>query len=153
MSRSLLESAFGDKSMESEGVRTEQKEGLGCDVVKGLSWPHQGTLELGWPFWVTPLEASGPGLWTPHERITGCGLTLQPWRLPSMQDHWWLDSWQWLATSTPGHVSPLILMENICLAHYHLQHTNCLWLMAPHSSTLAWRIPWTEEPGGLQSVG
>ena len=25
--------------------------------------------------------------------------------------------------------------------------------MAAHSSTLAWRIPWTEEPGGLQSVG
>ena len=25
--------------------------------------------------------------------------------------------------------------------------------MAIHSSTLAWRIPWTEEPGGLQSVG
>ena len=25
--------------------------------------------------------------------------------------------------------------------------------MAMHSSTLAWRIPWTEEPGGLQSVG
>ena len=24
---------------------------------------------------------------------------------------------------------------------------------APHSSTLAWRIPWTEELGGLQSVG
>ena len=25
--------------------------------------------------------------------------------------------------------------------------------MAPHSSTLAWEIPWTEEPGRLQSVG
>ena len=25
--------------------------------------------------------------------------------------------------------------------------------MAPHSSTLAWDIPWTEEPGGLQSMG
>ena len=25
--------------------------------------------------------------------------------------------------------------------------------MATHSSTLAWKIPWTEEPGGLQSVG
>ena len=25
--------------------------------------------------------------------------------------------------------------------------------MAPHSSTLAWQIPWTEEPGGLQSMG
>ena len=25
--------------------------------------------------------------------------------------------------------------------------------MATHCSTLAWRIPWTEEPGGLQSLG
>ena len=25
--------------------------------------------------------------------------------------------------------------------------------MAPHFSTLAWKIPWTEEPGGLQSMG
>ena len=24
--------------------------------------------------------------------------------------------------------------------------------MAPHSSTLAWKIPWVEEPGGLQSA-
>ena len=25
--------------------------------------------------------------------------------------------------------------------------------MATHSTLLAWRIPWTEEPGGLQSMG
>ena len=25
--------------------------------------------------------------------------------------------------------------------------------MGPHTSTLAWKIPWTEEPGGLQSMG
>ena len=25
--------------------------------------------------------------------------------------------------------------------------------MAPHSSTLVWKIPWAEEPGGLQSMG
>ena len=25
--------------------------------------------------------------------------------------------------------------------------------MAPHSNTLAWKIPWTEDPGGLQSMG
>ena len=25
--------------------------------------------------------------------------------------------------------------------------------VAPHSSTLAWKIPWTGEPGGLQSMG
>ena len=27
------------------------------------------------------------------------------------------------------------------------------WEMATHSSALAWRVPWTEEPGGLQSTG
>ena len=46
---------------------------------------------------------------------------------------------------------------------YHLHHLGSLiWLtyimksekaMAPHSSTLAWKIPCTEEPGGLQSMG
>ena len=25
--------------------------------------------------------------------------------------------------------------------------------MATHSSVLAWEVPWTEEPGGLQSMG
>ena len=43
-----------------------------------------------------------------------------------------------------------------------LQHTGSLVVacgtylekaMALHSSTLAWKIPWTEEPGGLQSIG
>ena len=29
----------------------------------------------------------------------------------------------------------------------------CMTALAPHSSTLAWKIPWTEEPGGLQSMG
>ena len=44
-----------------------------------------------------------------------------------------------------------------------LDHTNAIPLdsiynrwtekaMAPHSSTLAWKIPWTEEPGRLQSI-
>ena len=28
-----------------------------------------------------------------------------------------------------------------------------MWAMAPHSSTLAWKFPWTEEPGRLQSMG
>ena len=34
--------------------------------------------------------------------------------------------------------------------------TRELWMekaMAPHSSTLAWKIPWKEEPGRLQSMG
>ena len=28
-----------------------------------------------------------------------------------------------------------------------------LWTMEPHSSTLAWKIPWTGKPGGLRSMG
>ena len=40
---------------------------------------------------------------------------------------------------------------------YHIFHlSRPYWLekaMVPHSSTLAWKIPWTEEPGGLQSMG
>ena len=36
-----------------------------------------------------------------------------------------------------------------------LDHLNTVLekAMAPHSSTLAWKIPWTEEPGRLQSMG
>ena len=32
-------------------------------------------------------------------------------------------------------------------------HMVCEKAMAPHSSTLAWKIPWAEEPGALQSMG
>ena len=35
---------------------------------------------------------------------------------------------------------------------YVLFESNCMQ-MAPHSSTLAWKISWMEEPGGLQSMG
>ena len=43
--------------------------------------------------------------------------------------------------------------------HYGSWNSNHFWFlvtfyaMAPHSSTFAWQIPWTEEPGGLQSMG
>ena len=38
---------------------------------------------------------------------------------------------------------------------YNCTHFTCYSekAMAPHSSTLAWKIPWTEEPGRLQSTG
>ena len=36
------------------------------------------------------------------------------------------------------------------MAQLHSSHTLA---MAPHSSTLAWKIPWTEGPGGLHSMG
>ena len=35
----------------------------------------------------------------------------------------------------------------------YVTHTGIYHVLAPHSSTLAWKIPWTEEPGRLQSMG
>ena len=80
---------------------------------------------------------------------------------------------EWVPMSPPGGpphpgVEPVPLF---CLPHWQVgsvPHT-CYFLtvldlnvaqvapseksVAPHSSTLAWKIPWTEEPGRLQSVG
>ena len=35
----------------------------------------------------------------------------------------------------------------------YMQSTPSEKAMAPHSSTLAWKIPWMEDPSGLQSIG
>ena len=37
--------------------------------------------------------------------------------------------------------------------YWNLLHRVLEKAMAPHSSTLAWKLPWTEEPGRLQSMG
>ena len=42
----------------------------------------------------------------------------------------------------------------LSILHFMLKLTFCLEKeMATHSSALAWKIPWTEEPGRLQSMG
>ena len=41
--------------------------------------------------------------------------------------------------------------ENITIINIYAP--NMEKAMAPHSSTLAWKIPWMEEPGGLQARG
>ena len=59
---------------------------------------------------------------------------------------------------TPCSVTTLKLAVNSNGSVYSMEIGQCYRsglekAMAPHSSTLAWKIPWTEEPGGLQSVG
>ena len=55
--------------------------------------------------------------------------------------------------------SAFLILETLSWPHiteYFIWGRLGEWLekaMAPHSSTLAWKIPWTEEPGGLQSMG
>ena len=61
------------------------------------------------------------------------------------------------------HILPCILPEDIyicicvCVCVYIYTHYIYMYIyiedMATHSSVLAWRIPWTEKPGGLQSMG
>ena len=45
--------------------------------------------------------------------------------------------------------SPTRLSDFTLTFHFHALEEE----MATHSSVLAWRIPWTEEPGGLLSMG
>ena len=55
-------------------------------------------------------------------------------------------SWQWWVK---GHVMQDKPTTMNCVSIYKQWEK----AMAPHSSTLAWKIPWTEEPGRLQSMG
>ena len=48
------------------------------------------------------------------------------------------------------HFSP---KEGLCQRMFKLPHNFLEKEMATHSSILAWKIPWTEEPGGLQFMG
>ena len=53
-------------------------------------------------------------------------------------------------------VGSLSFLQEIFLtqeSNWGLLHCRLEKAMAPHSSTLAWKIPWTEEPGRLQSMG
>ena len=43
--------------------------------------------------------------------------------------------------------------QNSAMYLRHTQYKSLEKAMAPHSSTLAWKIPWMEEPGRLQSMG
>ena len=60
-------------------------------------------------------------------------------------------------SASPSLVGPVLLMRDFHHQASLLMATDLnAWTeraMAHHSSTLAWRVPWTEEPGRLQSTG
>ena len=49
-------------------------------------------------------------------------------------------------------ISSIVLESILCMIYIFL-HCFVEKAMAPHSSTFAWKIPWTEKPGWLQSMG
>ena len=76
-------------------------------------------------------------------------------------------SWHWEQLILPMNLKNLLVGGNNVIFFFLLGKQITIWkrkmkdvkpsgsekAMAPHSSTLAWKIPWTEEPGGLQSMG
>ena len=64
----------------------------------------------------------------------------------------WGDNWYWLhRDSLNGQERGEVTTKGICRRNVG-QHVFPEKAMAIHSSTLAWKIPWTEEPGRLQSM-
>ena len=62
---------------------------------------------------------------------------------------WWGVSRRRLTKQTSTWAIIFILSIVLCNKYGYILEK----AMAPHSSTLAWKIPWTEEPGRLQSMG
>ena len=87
------------------------------------------------------------------------------WMASLTQWTWvWVDSGSWWRTGKPGVLKSLRLQRGHNLARERQKFLTYVFksisfsndtekAMAPHCSTLAWKIPWVEEPGGLQSMG
>ena len=58
-----------------------------------------------------------------------------------------------LVNSLPLPSEPELLDMDVPMYFPSTRHSPSEKAMAPHSSTLAWKIPWMEEPGRLQSLG
>ena len=60
----------------------------------------------------------------------------------------------WLQVSSAVILEPKkIKSDTVSIVSPSICHEVMGLAMAPHSSTLAWKIPWTEEPGRLQTMG
>ena len=68
-------------------------------------------------------------VWKENQKLVLCKMTYAPW------------------TDVPS-----VLVFYCCITNYHKHSSLTEKAMATHSSTLAWKIPWTEKPGRLQSM-
>ena len=117
--------------------------------------------------------SSGPFLWRSNEmaeevlNTMPCTVTSERTTAPIYRPAWVKRETQDSVSRLLFH-SPLILSTNVCRVPC-ARHSAGSWIypqeihtslktvlekeMATHSSVLSWRIPWAEEPGGLQSMG
>ena len=102
----------------------------------------------------TPLLRSTPGKTCVSSCLTSFGYQLKSELLRNV----FLDPLSATITSMFSHLWASLMAQNIILIFFLLSIYHHLKLslekgVTIHSSMLAWRIPWTEEPGGLQSIG
>ena len=88
---------------------------------------------------MTDAEAEAPKLWPSDvkSRLTGKDSDVSS-KMAMLFQRGSQGGEGWLSTA-PSFALSLMLMHHK--------------VMLPHSSTLVWKIPWMEEPGGLQSIG
>ena len=102
-----------------------------------LAWRIPWTEEIGELQSVGPQRVRHNWVTNIHTNHRGESLTMTPW----------LQGWSLCALETTCVSNPMSLGISIYLS-IHTEKA-----MAPHSSTLTWKIPWTEKPVGLQSMG
>ena len=113
----------------------------------GLLPGHSGALELAAKWANKPFLLS-------QFKLRFCYLQLKGLDIEELRV-WFLD-WRWLAVRALGILAqmvknPPVMQET--LVQSLGQEVPWEKGMATHSSVLAWKIPWTEEPGGLQPMG
>ena len=125
-----------------------------CELGNQESWWYSSVLSKSlrtWRLLVEVLESKGFNVWG-QEKID---ISVQEEREFTLPSHF-CSIW---ALKELGDAHPLVaqMVKNLP-AMQETQARSLGWEdpqkgMATHSSILAWRIPWTEEPGGLQSMG
>ena len=129
-------------------------------------WPDRGRIPLSAPAgcWRNSLlcgwRTEGPALCWLGQRLPPCPRDFPrfcPWDLLNMPGPIMpARSTSFLSTEMESCVTECNHRQTIChflLSPKRLFHSPREKAMATHSSTLAWKIPWTEEPGRLQSMG
>ena len=88
----------------------------------------------------------------PLEEEMATHSSILAWRIPWTEEHGGLQS---IGSQRIGHDWSNLAQDDVSISIYLLSIYIYLSekAMATHSSTLAWKIPWTEKPGTLQSMG
>ena len=146
------------------GVSDEVQKGWETRIPLAMSpYLENGEAPCPWvSLWSLRERESGRRGWVTHIHLSSLSLETPGHLLPASQS-----SLQTLPPEETG----FIFVNCLCWVSLVAQIIKCLPAvqdtrvqslgqedplqkgMATHSNTLAWKIPWTEEPGGLQSMG